>query len=68
MLQEKLNQLNFTHKSFGERAGISQSYVTRLAKGDRELSLEKYPQVAAALGMTSVELFKMFISKYEKSN
>ncbi|MGL5229255.1 MAG: helix-turn-helix domain-containing protein [Cetobacterium sp.] len=57
-LKEIRNQKKITQEKLSELANIDRSYISDIERGVKSVSLEKIDQLAKALDINIVELFK----------
>ncbi|UPO98546.1 helix-turn-helix domain-containing protein (plasmid) [Cetobacterium somerae] len=57
-LKEIRNQKKVTQEKLSELANIDRSYISDIERGVKSVSLEKIDQLAKALDINIVELFK----------
>lgn len=62
MLRELRERRDLQMKELAERAGISESFISRLESGDRGLSRETVDALADALAVSSVERYRMLVA------
>ena len=51
MMLDKMEEMNMSQKQLSELMGCSQQYVSKVLKGQENLSLEIMPKIEACLGI-----------------
>ncbi len=55
MMLDKMEELGLTQKSVAERMGCSQQYISRVLKGNENLSIETISKIENALNLSILE-------------
>ena len=55
MMLDKMEELGLTQKSVAERMGCSQQYISRVLKGNENLSIETISKIEDALNLSILE-------------
>ncbi|POH63602.1 MULTISPECIES: helix-turn-helix domain-containing protein [Cryobacterium] len=63
LLNDRFDLVGGTQKALGERAGISQSQLSKYLRGERSMNIEELESLCVALGLVLVDVVREGVRK-----